>query len=582
MLNGSSKFRILQQTYGLNVLIGGCLVLLVASIVILASTPPVSRDALTHHLAMPKLYLKQGAIYEIPYAKWSYYPMNLDLLYMIPLYFGNDIIPKFIHFAFALLTGWLIFRYLKKRSELPYAILGVVFFLSIPVIVKLSITVYVDLGLIFFSFAALTYLFKWFETDFKLKSLVASAICCGIALGIKYNALISFFLLTLFIVFVYSRLSPSTHAKQTKALMYGAVFMLIAATVFSPWALRNFKWTNNPLYPLYNSWFNPTKTEFHDITEPRVVPNSTEDADAGIKPSKGRWTHFAIRKIIFNETWWEIALIPVRIFFQGRDGNPKYFDGKLNPLLFFLPFFAFIGIRSNFRQLQIEKKTMLAFAVLFIFLAFVQRDMRIRYIGPAIPPLVVLSIFGLQGIIVVINDRFNGIPKKIYLASVLLLVLFFLGLNLHYILNQYRWVQPVRYLKGELKRDAYIEKYRPEYAVIKYANQHLSADAKILGVFLGNRGYYSDREMRFDYDPFIKNTFKHKYLDEAILANFKKSGITHLLIRLNAFNNWVRNNFDDREKQRLIHFFQNYTVLLFSKNGHGLYNLGSTATLRAP
>jgi hypothetical protein len=232
--------------------------------------------------------------------------------------------------------------------------------------------------------------------------------------------------------------------------------------------------------------------------------------------------------------------------------------------------------------LQIEKKTMLAFAVLFIFLAFVQRDMRIRYIGPAIPPLVVLSILGLQSIIGVIKDRFNGFPKRVYLASVLVLVLFFLGLNLHYILNLYRWVQPVRYLKGELQRDAYIEKYRPEYAVIKYANTHLPADAKILGVFLGNRGYYSDREIRFDYDRFIKDTFKHKYLDEAILTNFKKSGITHLLIRFNAFNNWIRINFNDPEKQRLVQFFQNYTVLLFSKNGHGLYNLGSTATLRAP
>ena len=573
MMNGSSKFHRLQQTYGSNVLLSGCLVLLVASIVILASTPPVSRDALTHHLAIPKLYLKQGAIYEIPYAKWSYYPMNLDLLYLIPLYFGNDIIPKYIHFAFALLTGWLIFRYLRRHSELPYAILGVVFFLSIPVIVKLSITVYVDLGLIFFSFAALAYLFKWIETDFKLKSLIASAICCGIALGVKYNALICFFILTLFIVFVYSRLSPSTPAKQTKAFVYGAVFMLIAAIVFSPWAIRNFKWTNNPLYPLYKSWFNPTKIELPDIAEPRAVTHSNEDANPGISPSKGRWTHFAIRKIVFNEKWWEIALIPIRIFFQGRDDNPKYFDGKLNPLLFFFPFFTFIGMRNDSQQLQIEKKTMLAFTVLFILFAFVQRDMRIRYIGPALPPLVILSILGLRNIIGVINDRFNGIPKRIYLGSVLVLVLFFLGLNLNYILNQYRWVQPVEYLKGGLNRDAYIEKYRPEYAVIKYANTHLPSNAKILGVFLGNRGYYSDREMRFDYDPFIKNTFKQKYLDEAILANFKKNGITHLLIRINFFNNWVGNNFDDSEKQRLVQFFQNYTVLLFSKNGHGLYNL---------
>jgi hypothetical protein len=561
--------------YRSTVLLTGFFVLLVVAIVILASTPPVSRDALTHHLAIPKLYLKHGAIYEIPYAKFSYYPMNLDLLFMIPLYFGNDIIPKFIHFAFALLTSGLIFRYLKKYSELPYAILGVVFFLSIPVIVRLSITVYVDLGLIFFSFAALMYFFKWIETDFKLKSLVASAICCGIALGTKYNALLCFFLLTLFIVFVYARLSETTTANQVKAIVYGAVFMLIAAIVFSPWAIRNLKWTNNPFYPLYNSWFNPTKTEFNKMTELKVVPNASDDAYAAINRSKGRWTHFAIRKIIFDEKWWEIALIPIRIFFQGRDDDPKYFDGKLSPLLFFFPFFAFVGSRSHSQQLLIEKKTMLAFAVLFILLAFVQTDMRIRYIAPAIPPLVILSIFGLQNIVAIIGKRFNGFPKRIYLASVWVLVLFFLGLNLNYILNQYRWMEPVRYIKGELKRDAYIEKYRPEYAVIKYANKHLPSDAKILGVFLGNRGYYSDREMRFDYNPFLKDTIKQNYADEAILANFRRKGITHLLIRLKAFNNWIRINFDDREKQRLVQFFQNNTVLLFSKNGHGLYDLGS-------
>ena len=89
----------------------GLLVSLIVSVIILACVPPISRDALVHHLAIPKLYLKHGGIYEIPSLKFSYYPMNLDLLYIIPLYFGNDIIPKFIHFAFALLTAWLIFKY---------------------------------------------------------------------------------------------------------------------------------------------------------------------------------------------------------------------------------------------------------------------------------------------------------------------------------------------------------------------------------------------------------------------------------------------------------------------------------------
>ena len=77
--------------------------------------------------------------------------MNLDLLYLIPLYFGNNIIPKYIHFAFALLTGCLIFSYLKKRTgKSLYGFFGALLFISLPIVVKLSITVYVDLGLIFF------------------------------------------------------------------------------------------------------------------------------------------------------------------------------------------------------------------------------------------------------------------------------------------------------------------------------------------------------------------------------------------------------------------------------------------------
>ena len=102
----------------------------ICCIIILSLVPPVSKDALTHHLAVPKLYLKHGGIYEIPDILFSYYPMNLDLLYLIPLYFGNDIIPKFIHFSFALFTAGLVFFYLKRRINSLFAILGILLFLN--------------------------------------------------------------------------------------------------------------------------------------------------------------------------------------------------------------------------------------------------------------------------------------------------------------------------------------------------------------------------------------------------------------------------------------------------------------------
>lgn len=112
--------------------LAGLTVILILSIVVLAGVPPVSRDALIHHLAIPKLWIAHGSIYEIPESSFSYYPMNLDLLYTIPLIFGNDILPKFIHFIFGLLTAWLIFGYLQKRINRTYGLVGAFFFCPYP------------------------------------------------------------------------------------------------------------------------------------------------------------------------------------------------------------------------------------------------------------------------------------------------------------------------------------------------------------------------------------------------------------------------------------------------------------------
>jgi len=388
----------------------GVLALLIVAIVILSWVPPVSRDALTHHLIVPKLYLQHGGIYEIPSIGFSYYPMNLDLLYMIPLYFGNDIVPKYIHFIFALLTAWLIFSYLRKRLDLGWALVGGLFFLSLPIIVKLSITVYVDLGLIFFSTASIMSLLKWIESRYQLKFLILSAACCGLALGTKYNALIVLFILTVFIPFVFisdSRKNlnlknpqdeESSIQIQFKALGFGAIFLIVALLVFSPWMIRNYVWKANPIYPLYDNVFNRPIPVSPDAQTGSQTLRPTADPQQTSKAKSTRWSPFAIRKVIYGESWWEIALIPVRIFFQGQDDNPKYFDGKLNPFLFFLPFFAFIHFKKNPASLRTEKKIFLFFTILFLLYAFSMTVIRIRYVAPIIPPLVILATLGLHQI----------------------------------------------------------------------------------------------------------------------------------------------------------------------------------------
>jgi len=556
-------------------LLVGLLLSLMISIIILSSVPPVSRDALTHHLAVPKLYLNYGGIYEISAFKWSYYPMNLDLLYLIPLYFGNDIIPKFIHFSFALMTAWLIFSYLKKRLDTYYALFGVLLFLSLPVIIKLSITVYVDLGLYYFSTASLVCLFKWIEKEFKIKYLIFSAIWCGLALGTKYNGLIVLFLLTLFVPFIYLRSIHGGTYSQSRAISYSAVFMIVSLLVFSPWMIKNYIWTNNPIYPLYDSLFNPKKIfpiPIKATDKDSSLSNSTNNAPNVVKKPKGRWGHFAVRKIVYGEKWWETALIPVRVFFQGKDDNPKYFDGRLNPLLFILPFFAFIRLKKNIPILRTEKKILVMFSVLFLLFVFFQTDMRIRWIGPIISPLVILSVFGLNEIITAINKRYKEAAAKILKGCVIVFITFLVSLNAFYMIGLFKIVDPMSYISGRVGRDEYIERYRPEYTAIRYANENIPDNAKIQCMFLGNRSYYIIKEVVFNYRLASKAVIQENS-SKKILDDLKKRKITHLLIRYDLFNKWSHDNYSDREKEVISIFIKNHVELIYSKNGHGLYRL---------
>ncbi len=193
------------------------LLLVILAIGVLCWVPPVSRDALTHHLAVPKLWILNHGMLELPHLPFSYYPMNLDLLYLIPLFFHNDILPKYIHFLFGLLTAVLVYRYLRSRIDTVYALAGALFFLSTPIIIKLCITVYVDLGLIFFSFSAMLYFFKWMADDFRIKHLILAGFLCGLAVGTKYQGLIVLLLMALFTPLFFLRSHIQRGNNQLKA-----------------------------------------------------------------------------------------------------------------------------------------------------------------------------------------------------------------------------------------------------------------------------------------------------------------------------------------------------------------------------
>jgi hypothetical protein len=559
---------------------------LVAAVLVLAAVPPVDRDGLTHHLAVPKLYLKHGRMLEIPAVSFSYYPMNLEMLYLVPLLFGSDIAPKYIHFCFALLTAGLIGAYLRRRLKPgAYVGLGILLFLSLPVIIKLSVTVYVDLGLMLFTNASLYALFQWAGSGFRLRYLLTAGIFAGLCLGTKPNGLLAVFFLAVAVPFIYRRAAslsgqPPVDFSGRWAIGFGAsspiksmlIFLFVAGLLFSPWMVRNWLWTGNPVYPLAQGIFRSAEhRKAYSIDSD--IKGETE-AETG-SPRSGGFGHFAARKLIFGENLFEIMTIPLRVFFQGRDDDPRFFDGRLNPglLLFPLLSFAPLARRPRSALFQLELRTLGLFSAFYLLFAFFLTDMRVRYLGPIIPPLTILSTVGIQDLVAHVKKMKERRYKAPVLCVVMAVVVFFIGLNGGYLSEQFRVIDPWPYVNGTISRDQYILKHRPEYAAITWANRHLSEEARILALFNGNRIYYSDREMICDAGLFaklVKSTGSAEGLQRALLQR----GISHMLFRIDLFNQRLTLLFGEDSRRKLQEFIENHTQELYQANGWLILKIG--------
>lgn len=549
------NFRLLLLNIKNYLLFVGCFLPLIATIFIMSSTPPVDRDALTHHLAVPKLYIEHGGIYEIPHIEFSYYPQFVELIYAIPIYFKNDIIPKYVHFIFALLTSFLIYLFLRNRVTSFIAASGALFFLSIPVIVKLSVSAYVDLGLIFFSFLSIFFLLKWFRLD-KIKCLLYSAFSCGLAMSCKYNGLIVFLLMS------FSVLWLAAKKKEPRYIIaYLLLFWLLSTLVYSPWLIKNYLWTNNPVYPLYNKIFNHSK-----------VDSTTQEI--------GKRGHFYYRRVIYGESLAETLTTPVRIFFQGRDDVPKFFDGRLNPLLFIMPIISLIVEAIRYRLKQppdYEKVLLFSFAWIYIFIVFVQTDMRIRWIGPAIVPLTVLSFIGFHELWGQIKKNDDYI-SKIVKSFLLFFIIVMFSINFNYLYGLYKKIDPIPYILGQISRDEYIQKNRPEYAAYQFINKNLDVNAKIFGLFVGNRRYYCDRQMITDEKIFRKFIISSDSAKN-IINYLEGINITHFIVGEDIYSSWVRGVFDEKHQKILTDFWQHDVRLLFKAHGYSVYVLSEHTIL---
>jgi len=504
--------------------------------VLLGLVPPWARDELTHHLAIPKLYVLSGRIHEIPFAPYSYYPMLLDMLYIPFVKWGWDSIPKLIHGLFGFLTGVLIYAYLARRLSAIYGLLGFLFFVFTPAILRLSNWAYVDLGLVFYSLASLLCLLWWYDTQ-QPRWLILAGLSVGFALSTKPNGLLVFFLLCFAVVFLLGKIYQKN---IYKVCGWTLLFLFFASITFSPWWIKNLIQTGNAFYPAFAGFFSS-------------VGEGSSGGGAGVGI-------FGKRALLWGESWWEIAALPIRVFFTGRDDSAQHFDGVLNPMLIlFLPW-AFKGKWGD------EKKLMFGFVVFYFLYALFLVDLRIRYLLPVVAPLVILLVYGVH------NIYLRILHPSILVGGVVILLAF----NGVYLWNYFQSVSPLGFLSGKESREGFLNRMLPDYPAVQYINQKLPSTAKIYFIFMGRRVYYCLRD--YFHDPgdlawSLVRMIQEAQSESGVKTKLEEKGLTHLLVRDELLQRFLRNNLSSEKQKLWDSFVALHLRGLFRDQRYSLYQV---------
>jgi hypothetical protein len=204
-----------------------------------------------------------------------------------------------------------------------------------------------------------------------------------------------------------------------------------------------------------------------------------------------------------------------------------------------------------------------------IVLVFLLTDMRLRWVATIVPPLVVLSTYGLWAIRDLLARRPGATPWASTITG--LLVAAYFAPNLLYAHALYGKIDPVPYVTGKQDYATYVRQHRPEYAAISLANHVVPAGRKVLGLYLGNRRYYFSADAILVNEVFTSIAERSKSGD-AIADRLLDLGYSHLVVHTGLFRQWQALT-DARTAARVNTFTGTRLKELLFEGGYGLYEI---------
>jgi hypothetical protein len=474
---------------------------LVAIVLLMAAfsslSPPIKNDTLYYHLGLPKLWAVDGGIKFYPWLSFSDTALNSELL-LTPIV--DFVSPEAAQF-FVFLVGLMIILYLAYSANRHLGISPMITILTI-VSVSFFTTGLFDAknDLLAAGFALSSFIaYADYLKNHDNKLMVLAGVFAGLAAATKVNSLI--FAGALFIAIAASR-------PGLKPLLLFAIPGMIFG---SPWYIKAYIETGDPVYPFFNDIFHSPL--WHVVFDKF---NTATGVDSE-------------HRTLFN-----LFTAPLRLVYL-----PDIFRARLGPLpLMLLPLLFFI------KSIPVLVKKILIISVIF-FVGWYFSWPNGRYLMPVVILLCLVGAFIFDWLIK--NTRFGGIITVV--GACLLIILsgtqVFRDGKLRMetalgIIDTDTFMRSAATLNPNQTGSAELVPAVPYYDIWQYLNSEAPHDA-VVGILCSNwsraDGFYLDRpfiylnptdqtvvDFTFDRTGIIRaivaNNIRYVLIDKAVIAEF--------------------------------------------------------------
>ncbi|MBL7647373.1 MAG: glycosyltransferase family 39 protein [Candidatus Hydrogenedentes bacterium] len=399
-----------------------------------ALAPSTGWDAAVAHLALPSDYGRAGRILTEPGNVYSGYPHIMHSLYAVAMLGNRELPVSLLNWSMGGLACTAVYSLGRRVGTRQTGLVSAALLATAPIYLDQAGNVGIDLPFVACSTAALAAVVAWHDEK-KIEWLLIAGVLAGASCGIRHTGYLVCGLLAIGVVAL---------SVKTQPIRRCAVFSVVALLAASPWLMRSWLVTGNPIFPFLLSVFPDSPIDHIAVSTP------------GAHESIGRSSGMGLAA--FLRFPWDIVMRPA--MFDGWNKSP---GGMI--LILGVPGLIVGGARAWW----LGAFSAAGGTAFFFFQRLA------RYLLPFFAPMMVVAALAAE-----------RLPRGRRAVAVLLMSSFGYGLALHAAAVHFK----IPVVLGRQSKQEYLNQRVERYGAFEFANRRLNDGGTILT--LDQRSYYLD------------------------------------------------------------------------------------------